>query len=52
MKIALVFLLGFVVSFFMICGGSVLFHYELDGLAVFLGSLAVGAITAFSADNN
>lgn len=52
MKIALVFLVGFVVSFFILCGGSVLFHYGLDGFAVFLGSLAIGSITAIIAANN
>lgn len=52
MKIAIMFLIGFVVAFGMICGGSTLFGYGLDGLAVFLGSFAVASVTAGIAANN
>ena len=52
MKIAIMFLIGFVVGFSMICGGGALFHYSLDGVAVFLGSFAVACVTAGIAANN
>lgn len=52
MKVAIMFLIGFVVGFGMICGGSSLFGYGLDGVAVFLGSFAVGCVTSGIAANN
>lgn len=52
MKIAIMFLIGFVVAFGIICGGSTLFGYGLDGVAVFLGSFAVASVTAGIAANN
>lgn len=52
MQVAIVFILSFVVSFLTICGGSLLFHYGIDGVAVFVGSFAVGATAAAIAANN
>lgn len=52
MKIAIMFLIGFVVGFSMICGGSALFGYALNGVAVFLGSFVVAATTATIAAHN
>lgn len=52
MKIAIMFLIGFVVGFSMICGGGALFHYGLDGFAVFIGSFIIGSTTAGIAANN
>jgi hypothetical protein len=46
------FLIGFVVGFGMICGGSVLFGYGIDGVGAFIGSFAVAATTATIAANN
>lgn len=46
MKVAIMFLVGFVVAFAMICGGSALFHYGIDGVSVFLGSFAVASATS------
>ena len=51
MQVAIVFLAGFVTSFLTICGGSLLFHYGIDGVAVFVGSFAVAAVTALIAAN-
>lgn len=51
MKVAIMFLVGFVVAFLMICGGSALFHYGIDGVGVFLGSFAVAAVTATITEN-
>lgn len=52
MQVAIVFLVGFVTSFLTICGGSILFHYGLDGVAVFVGSFAVGVTAAGIAAHN
>lgn len=43
---AIMFLVGFVISFTMICGGSKLFDYDLDGVAVFAGSFVTGIMAA------
>lgn len=52
MKVATMFLIGFIIGFGMISGGSMLFGYGIDGPAIFLGSFIVGAATAFLAANN
>ncbi len=52
MQVACMFLLGFVVAFSMICGGSALFGYGIDGGAVFLGSFLVGCVTSGICANN
>lgn len=52
MKVAAMFLIGFIIGFSMICGGSILFGYGIDGVAVFLGSFIVGSVTAGIAANN
>lgn len=52
MKVAVMFLIGFLVGFAVICGGSTIFGYGLDGVAAFVGSFAVASVTATIAANN
>lgn len=52
MQVAIMFLFGFVLSFALICGGSALVDYAIDGVAVFLGSFAVGVMAAAIYANN
>lgn len=52
MKVAIMFLIGFVVGFSLICGGSALFDYGIDGVGVFLASIITAGATAAIAANN
>lgn len=52
MKIAILFLISFVVTFIVICTGGMVFHYPLNGFAAFLGSAAVGLAAAAIAHHN
>ena len=50
MKQGLLFLIAFVTAFLVICVGGKVFGYDLDGVAVFIGSLVVGGVTASTFD--
>lgn len=46
MKTAILALLTFVVTFLLLGGGSILFGYEVDGVAMFIGSAFIAGVVS------